>query len=355
MKLKLISAVIAASFLAGCSSSGSNDSNQPAPQEGVASVQVHQGDELAAAVIRGDHGDYNAMVVVDNEGTGVIRLNGTTYNVTNGDVTTQDDVAVGSIQAQEGGFIFHGTNGGEVKLTNVDGRLVVSDYQPPRPELPILPEHPIFDDHDFTITETKSGYIIQGKAGNSAFVGNDGKIYDTNTSEVIGSAHKIKSGVVLVNNEGQEVAMWSPTNGLTFVDRDEEIDRGIDPIDHPIFDDHDFTISENESGYLIEGKAGNSALVGNDGNIYDTNTGEVIGTAKKGNSEVVLMNGHGQHVATWSTTDGLTFVERDETIDQGVRPPIENFKSELSDKVRSLSQEQRQQIKQAIKDRAARS
>lgn len=135
MKLKLISAVIAASFLAGCSSSGSDDNNNPPQgQDGVANVQAYQGDELAAAVIRGDHGDYNAMVVVDSEGNGVIRLNGTMYEVTNGDVTTPDGTAVGSIQAQDGGYIFRGENGAEVKLTNVDGRLIVSDYTPPRPD-----------------------------------------------------------------------------------------------------------------------------------------------------------------------------------------------------------------------------
>ncbi|MFA0087484.1 hypothetical protein [Vibrio sp. 10N.261.51.F12] len=361
MKLKLISTLIAASFLAGCSSNGSSNDGDtgPAPQDGIAEVTTYEGDIFNAALIQGDEGEHNAFVAVDNEGSGYIHLNGETYFVDNGDVTDKNGDAVGSVQGQDGGYIFHGNNGGEITLTNVDGRLVISGYQPPRPELPILPAHPIFDDHDYTITETKSGYIIQGKAGNSAFVGKDGNIYDTNTSEIIGSVYQIKTGFVLVDNNGQSVATWDKSNGLTFIDRDEDIDRGIVPIEHPIFDGYNVTITETKSGYLIQGDAGNSAVVGKNGNIYDTNTSEVIGKVNKTNTGYVIANSDGKTVASYDSNNGLRIIETDASIDRGITPiknPTENeLRDSFAESLRNLSQEQRQQIKQTVKDRVNRS
>ena len=58
MKLKLLSTLIAASFLAGCSSSGSSDNGGGIdPQDGIADVTYFQGENVEVARINGDEGE----------------------------------------------------------------------------------------------------------------------------------------------------------------------------------------------------------------------------------------------------------------------------------------------------------
>ena len=88
MKLKLLSTLIAASFLAGCSSSGSS-SNPPAAQEGIADVTYVQGENLDAARVVGDEGDYNALIIRDVSSTNgetstLVLINGNLYHIEDG-------------------------------------------------------------------------------------------------------------------------------------------------------------------------------------------------------------------------------------------------------------------------------
>ncbi|GMQ48419.1 hypothetical protein [Vibrio sp. 10N] len=339
MKLKLISAVIAASFLAGCSSNGSsNDGGEQAPQDGIANVTVHEGDVFNAALVEGDEGNHNVLAIAGDEGNGYIIHNGTTYLVEAGDVTTVDGQEVGSIQAQDGGFIFHGVNGGEVKLTNVDGRLIVSDYQPPRPDndLPIT-------DPDFGVTPSDV-WFIDSETGELKFNGEtvgtitptDDVIDGTGTYEiVIGDSNEAK--LVQVINYGGYVEVKVPGKGRLAI----TIDNGVisrigwdaPEMDQPIEIDPGF-----DNDRVIKDIERQETATGVEIKLVGFNGGEVyVYTDRNGKVEDVKMN-----------SEASAFIKAH-------LPKTEINRDEVRQKLQSLSQEQRQQIKQAVKDRVGRS
>ncbi|MGR5092386.1 hypothetical protein ACPV5O_02685 [Vibrio maritimus] len=341
MKLKLISAVIAASFLAGCSSSGSNNDggdSGPAPQDGIANVTVHEGDVFNAALVEGDEGNHNIVAIAGAEGNGYIVHNGTTYLVDSGDVTTVDGQDVGSIQAQDGGFIFQGVNGAEAKLTNEDGRLVVSDYQPPRPgnDLPELDP-----DYDATPSDV---WFINSETGELTFNGDSvatitpsDDVVDGTGTYYVSTKDDTQAKEIQVVNYGGYVEIKVPGKGRLAI----TIDNGVisrigwdaPEMDQPIETDPGFgndrvlkDIERQETATGIEIK-----LVGfNGGEVY-------VYTDPQGKIHDIKMN-----------SEAREFVK-------GHLPKVDVNRDEMRQKLQSLTQEQRQQIKQAVKDRVGRS
>ncbi|NOH66522.1 zona pellucida protein alpha [Vibrio rotiferianus] len=141
MKVKLLSAVIAASFLAGCSSSGSSDS--PSEPAGVASVQTFEGEHFDGMAIQGDSGEYNTVAIRGVEGNTVFNVGGELY-FTDGDVVKDaSGNVVGNIEVRNNELVFVNDNG-FVHLSVEDGRLIVEEVKlnPVHPIEP-TPEHPI--------------------------------------------------------------------------------------------------------------------------------------------------------------------------------------------------------------------
>ncbi|CAH1546349.1 Zona pellucida protein alpha [Vibrio rotiferianus] len=141
MKVKLLSAVIAASFLAGCSSSGSSDS--PSEPAGVASVQTFEGEHFDGMAIQGDSGEYNTVAIRGVEGNTVFNVGGELY-FTDGDVVKDaSGNVVGNIEVRNNELVFVNDKG-FVHLSVEDGRLIVEEVKlnPVHPIEP-TPEHPI--------------------------------------------------------------------------------------------------------------------------------------------------------------------------------------------------------------------
>jgi len=141
MKVKLLSAVIAASFLAGCSSSGSSDS--PSEPAGVASVQTFEGEHFDGMAIQGDNGEYNTVAIRGVEGNAVFNVGGELY-FTDGDVVKDaSGNVVGNIEVRNNELVFVNDKG-FVHLSVEDGRLIVEEVKlnPVHPIEP-TPEHPI--------------------------------------------------------------------------------------------------------------------------------------------------------------------------------------------------------------------
>ncbi|YCO01712.1 RAD23 family protein [Vibrio sp. VNB-15] len=158
MKVKLLSAIIAATFLAGCSSSGSDSPNEPA---GVASVQTFDGEHFDGMAIQGDNGEVTTVAIRGEEGNTVFNVGGELYYTDGEVVKDSSGEVVGHIEVRNNELIFVNDDG-FVHLSVEDGRLVVEEAKlnpvhpiEPTPEHPIagspsnpvepIPEHPIAD------------------------------------------------------------------------------------------------------------------------------------------------------------------------------------------------------------------
>lgn len=158
MKVKLLSAIIAATFLAGCSSSGSDSSNEPV---GVASVQTFDGEHFDGMAIQGDNGEVTTVAIRGEEGNTVFNVGGELYYTDGEVVKDSSGEVVGHIEVRNNELIFV-SDDGFVHLSVEDGRLIVEEAKlnpvhpiEPTPEHPIagspsnpmepIPEHPIAD------------------------------------------------------------------------------------------------------------------------------------------------------------------------------------------------------------------
>ncbi|GAK22672.1 hypothetical protein JCM19052_3270 [Vibrio sp. JCM 19052] len=158
MKVKLLSAIIAATFLAGCSSSGSDSSNEPV---GVASVQTFDGEHFDGMAIQGDNGEVTTVAIRGEEGNTVFNVGGELYYTDGEVVKDSSGKVVGHIEVRNNELIFV-SDDGFVHLSVEDGRLIVEEAKlnpvhpiEPTPEHPIagspsnplepIPEHPIAD------------------------------------------------------------------------------------------------------------------------------------------------------------------------------------------------------------------
>ncbi|WP_159650778.1 hypothetical protein [Vibrio atypicus] len=277
MKLKLLSTLIAASVLAGCSSGGSS-SNDSARGTPVNPIEI----EIENPIETGGQYTVDAQGTVYNNGTEVAKIDTTTG------LLTVDGVVIGSVDSHDfasASFVMVDHSSGNTWQVVVDknGNLTITPLDvdggwgnvPKEHPIEINPENPIehgpqnpIEAHPENPIETGGQYSIDAQ----------GKVY----------------------NNGTEVASLDTSTGLITVDG-VVIGR---------VDSHDL-----KSGTLV---------------IVDHSSGNTYNVAidKSGN---------------------LTISPADVDADWGLnkQPKLDELKTNLQ----SLSQEQRQQLKQAIKDR----
>ena len=346
MKLKLLSTLIAASFLAGCSSSGSSD-NPPAAQDGIADVQYFQGENIEAALILGDEGEYSSLVIRGADGKSYVLINGQAYTVENNVVRDSEGQKIGDIQSKNGELIFVGEHGGSFVISVEDGRLIASDVQTPVDPgfgIPVTPSHPIYVEPSNPIEDSTPVNPIEGTPDNE-LPGFKDKLGDIFTTEVIIDT-KILTAYDIKNDESgnwHQVVVRRDLDGkLLYVE-----------IGGTIFN-HKFDGS-NISDILdnIKGKLGDifEVRVENDGkyltvfNVTNNNNGNWHQVAIIRNQDDTI-----RYIEIGGSVINKKF--DGSNIDKS---GYGNAKAELKSKIQSLSQEQRQQIKQAVKDRASRS
>lgn len=350
MKLKLIASLVAASFLAGCSSSGSSDNNGPTPQDGIADVQVIDGEYFNAALIKGDEGTYTAGLVQGTDGNTIIRINDSIF-VTDGDeVKNTNGDTVGYIQNQDGVIIFHGNHGGEVVLTVENGRLIASEIKSPiDPDfgVPANPVNPIETPSDEWFISEDGSIKFNGEEvadARAIDVNADGSgLYQIRVNDQLIFVDVVNYGgyVQITSLDGNKTVDITITDGII-----NRINWEAPEIDQPINSDPGF-----DNDRLVKNVEREEMKNGVIVTIEGFNGGEVT----------VVTDSNGK--VTWASANqdlkdnlkgalgiidpGFDNVDPNYGIDENLR--------ELKDKAKSLSQEQRQQIKQAIKDRAVRS
>lgn len=373
MKLKLLSTLIAASFLAGCSSSGSSDNGGgtepgpgPSPQDGIADVNYHQGNEFDAALITGDAGDYNALVIRDQsstngETTTHILVDGNIYSVSDGLVSDTQGNEIGYIENQGDQVVFNGVIKGEkveVTLTVVDGRLIADSTvieTPPKwgdegaTSISIVEEGEstliyLGDQHIGTINEL--GIVIKDGKAIGDFEGDKGNgvisFYDGSsvTYQSVENGAGNTQTIVTLNRDGM-IYTWNSATGERTTSIDENTDSGwgnVDPVD-----------PDYENDKIIKNiiRAGGNLLVEG----FNGGTAEIT-LASEGKLIQISLNDIAKENIKDSINDRIGNIDPDFDLDID----IDNLpSSELKQKIQSLSQEQRQQIKQAVKDRASRS
>lgn len=323
----------------------------------------------------------------------LILINGQTFTTDGDSVKDVNGVTVGHIQKEGDSIIFHGNHGAEVNLSVVNGRLIVTDVKHPiDPDYGVIPtpDHPIELDPEYgigtaptygDILEVGGAVIIKGDGENQAIVRMDdqgnaivfindynngyvisnSEIHDTD-GNLVGHASKEGDNYIVRLEDGTEV-VFRNDNGRLFAaviarpDIDNPIRDGI--IDHGNIGDS-IEIKVNNRGQII---VGNGMVVGDSGYRVEENTtgtviknpeGEVIGQTKTKEFN------YGLTYSLVKTEHGVTIVQgRKNALAQidveGAKTITQDQIDSIKDKAKSLSQEQRQQIKQAIKDRAPRS
>ena len=396
MKLKLLSTLIAASFLAGCSSSGSSNSGGgtepgpgPSPQDGIADVNYHQGNEFDAALITGDAGDYNALVIRDQsstngETTTHILVDGNIYSVSDGLVSDTQGNEIGYIENQGDQIVFNGVIKGEkveVTLTVVDGRLIADSTvieTPPKwgdegaTSISIVEEGESIliywgDQHIGTINEL--GTVIKDGQAIGEFEGDKGKgvisFYDGSsvTYQSVETGAGNTQTIVTLNRDGM-VYTWNSATGERTVSIDENTDNGwgnIDPDTEAPLPGTVWYVNDEGQLYYNGDKVGSITKTDDaDQLMVITESGQpiIVDVNKAEGKGIVLTSPNNKNYSvTVSIENGVITVL--DLIDNGASPEnglmsIEE-KSDLKSKIQSLSQEQRQQIKQAVKDRVSRS
>ncbi|ULN66415.1 hypothetical protein MID13_22915 [Vibrio gigantis] len=365
MKLKLLSTLIAASFLAGCSSSGSSD-NPPAAQDGIADVQHIQGEHFNIALVEGDEGNHQARLIQGVNGNTLIVIDDMIF-VTDGDeVKNANGDTVGHIQKEGDTIVFHGNHGGEVVLTVENGRLIASEIKTPiDPDfgIPMLPEHPIEIDPDYGVTPKDVWFVSED--GTIKFNGEevaearpvdvnaDGSgLYQIRVNDQLIMVDVINYGgyVQITSIDGSKSVDITITDGV--IERinwdSPSIGHPIQPeIDHPVEADPEnpiYTDPDFENGKIIK-------------NIEREEIADGI---------LITVEGfHGGEVSIITDKDGkVLLIEANQDLKDNVKGALgiidpgfglDKDPRELRKKVQNLSQEQRQQIKQAVKDRASRS
>jgi hypothetical protein len=220
MKLKLISTVIAASFLAGCSSSdSSNDEPGSAPQSGVADVTYMSGENLSVAYIAGDEG--NKAAIIENDSGTHVRVGGETYYIVDGIIydNTLNEKKVGEVSRAGDYYTITGEHGAVLIVTVENGRLHVVGQQDP-----IDPE----------FGEPKPG-IGDGMARLNVVQQDNGTYSVVLDGEEIGSVRITPNGTPIFN---------SPDHGIKKLDNVEVIRIGNDESNKVV----NVTYTNNETG-----------------------------------------------------------------------------------------------------------
>lgn len=282
MKLKLIASLVATSFLAGCSSSGSSDSGStsPSPQDGIADVQYFEGKNTQAALIKGDEGTYQAAMIKGQETDTLIRINGQTFTTDGDSVKDVNGVTVGHIQKEGDSIIFHSNHGTEVNLSVVNGRLIVTDVQHPiDPNYGIIPTpvHPIEID-----PEADNGRSVDKIADNAWVVTTHGEIDGYITIE--------NGTVYLRDSDRNEITNWKPIDpGFGALPTSEN------PIERPSPQNPIQLDPEADNGRSVDKIAGNAWAI--------TTHGEVDGYITIENGTVYLRDSDKNEVKNWKPID----------------------------------------------------
>lgn len=438
MKLKLLSTAIAATFLAGCSSSGSSDNGGGIdPQDGIADVTYFQGENLQAAIVSGDEGNYQASLLQGSNGNTVIRLNGTTY-VTNGDeVKNAQGETIGHIQKEGSELIFHGNNGGEAVLKVENGRLIISETVKPDPQLPPKDDDSWDGDHGWDVTKPAPELPPKwdGDEGHTnpfipVTINGVDYVIDTTTKlvtidgVVVGGAEYDGKGRIVFTDfsTGETMQIGKDSNGNITIIRG-DVDNGwgwVNPDnDLPEFDggwdnpNKPYTVEfskEHQQAYVYN-EDGKTVLIIEPGDTHGSF--EVrLGAMNSDDVYVIYQDNRGEWVIDWEkstidgewgvspdsekqlppslndqlitslesgqNTDGSTWISINdkavsiiindgEIVDVNISDKAKKVVAErielrsdlnveqIRQKAQSLSQEQRQQIKQAVKDRVSRS
>ncbi|WP_192891422.1 hypothetical protein [Vibrio bathopelagicus] len=199
MKLKLLSTAIAATFLAGCSSSGSSDNGTtPGPQVGVADVVYNE--DLNTAYIIGDEGN-NAVVIGDGQGNAVVTVNGEIFTIQGDVVVNANGDIVGTVVTDDGIATVY-INDKSYTLAVENGRLIIegSELDPefgddewgPSAGNEFFANYMIVDELGMPVA------LIEGDNGNYMWVikGDDAYFLNINGSDAK-PTHKIVDGEVL--------------------------------------------------------------------------------------------------------------------------------------------------------------
>ncbi len=374
MKLKLLSTLIAASFLAGCSSSGSS-SNPPSSQDGIAGIQYVEGEVFSAAVVDGDEGNHMAGLIQGSNGHTVISVDGMIF-ITDGNVVKDiNGDTVGYIQREGNAIIFQGNHGGEVVLTVENGRLIVSDVRKPidpdfgvpiapdtpieiDPEfgLPLLPDHPIEIDPDYGLPITPEHPIIVDP---DYGIGFEFEMIDDNKLVITLGANEVTltdtAAGVIISGEGTTTVSIKTVNAykeaMTHLTKEEQKFLAL-------------AFVANEGAGAVNEEMRVKAWHATKDMTKEWSQDNKLSMLKIANIEMDLQgNSLGYYLLTGEkkTVEELRSAAKSvisDAINDWI-PAKPNLtaeqKEELKQKIQSLSQEQRQQIKQAVKDRASRS
>ncbi|PTP88178.1 hypothetical protein CWO04_07110 [Vibrio splendidus] len=352
MKLKLLSTLIAASFLAGCSSSGSS-SNPPATQDGIADVQHIEGEHFNVALVDGDEGNHKARLMQGNNGNTIVLINDTVFITDGNEVKNTNGDTVGYIQKEGDTIVFHGNHGGEVVLTVENGRLIASEIKTPvDPDFgnPNSPE----PDPDYGVNPSDVWFVSEDGSikfngeevaeARAVDVNEDGSgLYQIRVNDQLIMVDVINYGgyVQISSIDGTKSVDITITDGVI-----KRINWEGPEADHPIINDPGF---DNDS--LVKNvhreEMKNSVVI----TIEGFNGGELVLVTDKDGK---IIWGSANQDLKDNVKGALGIIDNGfDNIDPGYG--IDKDPRELREKIQSLSQEQRQQIKQAVKDRASRS
>ncbi|MEZ9896119.1 hypothetical protein BCU83_15805 [Vibrio breoganii] len=380
MKLRLLSATIAATLLAGCSSSGSSDSSTP--KSGVADVVYSE--SLNAAYIEGDQGN-SAVIVGDGNGNAAVTVNGEVFTVQGDVIVDKNGDIVGGVVVENGVATAY-VDGVAYSLSVEDGRLLVdiNDIAPDFGDTPRWgpefgddswgPESaPTYGDIDEVFGTTvitldngervvvKDGVLYHPESDSGVVLNNDGTITNMD-GEVIGTGDMTELGFVVTLDSGEEIIFrndngrlfaaivssgnghihWGPDAAPTYGDIDE------------VFGTTVITLDNGErvvvkDGVLYHPESDSGVVLNNDGTITNMD-GEVIGSGEmtelgfvvqlENGVEVIFRNDNGRLFAAvlsesghnhWGPDAAPTYGDIDEvlgttviTLDNGERVVIKD-------------------------------
>ncbi|PML15439.1 hypothetical protein [Vibrio breoganii] len=334
MKLRLLSATIAATLLAGCSSSGSSDSSTP--KSGVADVVYSE--SLNAAYIEGDQGN-SAVIVGDGNGNAAVTVNGEVFTVQGDVIVDKNGDIVGGVVVENGVATAY-IDDVAYSLSVEDGRLLVdiNDIAPDFGDTPRWgpefgddswgPESaPTYGDIDEVFGTTiitldngervvvKDGVLYHPESDSGVVLNNDGTITNMD-GEVIGTGDMTELGFVVTLDSGEEIIFrndngrlfaaivssgnghihWGPDAAPTYGDIDE------------VFGTTVITLDNGErvvvkDGVLYHPESDSGVVLNNDGTITNMD-GEVIGSGEmtelgfvvqlENGAEIIFRNDNGR-------------------------------------------------------------
>lgn len=331
MKKTLLATVIAATFLAGCSSNSSkNDGSNPDEKVGIADVIYNE--ELRSAAIIGDEGN-NALIIADGNGNAAITVNGQAYAV-HGDVIVNDQGDIVGTLMIENGAAIAVIDETAYTLTVVDGRLVVegADIIPDFGDTPRW--SPEFGEDDWgpegaptygDIIEAGGAVIIKGdnenfvtikadgegnaaiaiNGGEQTYLVQDGELFNYQTNESIGHIQKEGGNYTVRLDDGTEV-VFRNEDGRLFAAVISRPDAS-----HPIINDPRPETTPPTYGDIVN--AGGAIIINGDNDNFVTIKADDQGNAailiNGGEMAYTVINGE---LVNYATGESLGHIQKDD-------------------------------------------